>query len=180
MFASHVPHEAFNENKIQFELAQSQLGLILDPKLYFHQPIDDKINKYNEIIWTLFRKSSLTIYKSFSRPLLDYADINYDKRYNASFKVKLEAVQYNACLAITGAIRGASLERFSCNVGLEPANHHRLSRKVFVFHQIIRRFSPSYQQKFGCQNLTLHKNADILRFAINFLKVLIVYFIRAN
>ena len=91
-FASHVSHEAFNKNKIQSELDQNHLQLILDCKLYFHQQIDDKINKYSEIIWKLFRKSSLTISKSFVRPLLDYADINCDKRYNESFKVKREAV----------------------------------------------------------------------------------------
>ena len=45
----------------------------------------------------LSRRSLLTIYKSFVRPLLDYADIIYDKPYNESFKEKLEAVQYNVC-----------------------------------------------------------------------------------
>ena len=43
----------------------------------------------------LSRRSLLTIYKSFVRPLLDYADIIYDKPYNESFKEKLEAVQYD-------------------------------------------------------------------------------------
>ena len=42
----------------------------------------------------------MTIYKSFVRPLVDYAGIIYDKPYNESFKETLEAVQYNACLAI--------------------------------------------------------------------------------
>ena len=54
---------------------------------------------------TLFRKSLLTIYTFFVRPLLDYADIISDKRCNETFKEKLEAVQYNACLAITDATR---------------------------------------------------------------------------
>ena len=38
------------------------------------------------------RKSLLTIYKSFVRPLLDYADIIYDKPCNDMFKGKFEAV----------------------------------------------------------------------------------------
>ena len=41
---------------------------------------------------TLSRKSLLTIYKSFVRPLLGYADIIYDKPYNELFKEKLEAI----------------------------------------------------------------------------------------
>ena len=59
----------------------------------------------------LSRKSLLTIYKSFARSLLDYADIVSDKPYNSSFKEKLEAVQFNACSAITSAIRRTSHER---------------------------------------------------------------------
>ena len=54
---------------------------------------------------TLSRKSLPTICNLFGKPLLDYADINYDKPCNETFKGKLEAVQYTACLAITGAIK---------------------------------------------------------------------------
>ena len=59
----------------------------------------------------LSRKRLSTIYKSFVRPLLDYIDILYDKSVNEPFKRKLDAVQYNASLVITGAIRGTSWER---------------------------------------------------------------------
>ena len=43
----------------------------------------------------------LTIYKSFIRPLHDYADVIYDQPSNASFAKNIESVQYNAALAIT-------------------------------------------------------------------------------
>ena len=74
----NVPHEplTFNNNKIQSAPAQKHLGLILDSKLDFNQHMDDKINKCNKIIGTmrrllvtLSRKSLLTIYKFFVRPL---------------------------------------------------------------------------------------------------------------
>ena len=51
------------------------------------------------------RKSFLIIYKFFVRPNLDYSDIIYDKPLNESFKKKIEFVQYNAALIITGAIK---------------------------------------------------------------------------
>ena len=63
------------------------------------------------------------------------------------FKGKLEAVQYNACLAITGAIKGTSRERLYRKLGLETLNDRRWSRKLFIFHKIIKGFSPSYLQK---------------------------------
>ena len=48
----------------------------------------------------LSRKTLLTIYKSFVRPNLDYADIIYDKPFNESFKTKIEMIQYRVALAI--------------------------------------------------------------------------------
>ena len=43
--------------------------------------------------------------------ILDCADIMYHKAVNKSFKIKIEAVQYNASMVITGAIRETSRER---------------------------------------------------------------------
>ena len=57
------------------------------------------------------REPLLTIYKSFVRPHLDYDDVIYDQHCNNSFHQKLESIQYNAALAITGAIRGSSREK---------------------------------------------------------------------
>ena len=53
---------------------------------------------------TISRNSLLTIYKTFARPILDYADILYDKPLTESFKDKSEMVQYNADFFITGAL----------------------------------------------------------------------------
>ena len=58
----------------------------------------------------------LTIYKSYVRPYLDYDDVIYDQQYNF-FHQKLESIQYNAALAITGAIKGSSKEKLG--LGLE-------------------------------------------------------------
>ena len=65
----------------------------------------DLIRKFQPI---LSRFSFLSIYKTFVRLHLDYGDMIYDQTYNASFQRKLESIQYSACLAITGTIRGTS------------------------------------------------------------------------
>ena len=65
------------------------------------------------------RKSLLTIYKSFVRPNLDYGDIIYDNPENETLINKLEKVQYQACLAITGAFQGTSRESLYRELGLE-------------------------------------------------------------
>ena len=65
------------------------------------------------------RSSLLTIYKTFIRSQLDYADVIYDQAYNSLFHEKLKSLKCNACLEITGAIRRTSLEKLCQKVGLE-------------------------------------------------------------
>ena len=71
------------------------------------------------------RNGLLTIYKSFVHPHLDYADIIYDKPANVKFESKLEIVQYNVCLAITGAIRGTNGDGIYAELGLESFSAKR-------------------------------------------------------
>ena len=60
---------------------------------------------------TLARRVLITMYKAFVRPNLDYRDIIYDETYNETFHQKLESIQYNAWLVLSGAIRGSSREK---------------------------------------------------------------------
>ena len=57
---------------------------------------------------------------------------------------KLEAEQYNACLAITAEIRGTSRECLCRELSLKTLNDRRWSHKLFFFHKIIKAFSPAY------------------------------------
>ena len=81
--------------------------------------------RYNEKTLILSRKSLLTIYKSFVRPNLNYADAIYDKPFNESFKRKIEIVQYKAALVITGVIKGTSCDRLYQELGLESLADRR-------------------------------------------------------
>ena len=72
----------------------------------------------------------------------------YDKTLTDSFKDKLEMVQYNAVLVITGAIKGASRDRIYRELGLESLTEWRWSRKCFFFHKIINYLLPVYLQSY--------------------------------
>ena len=110
---------------------QKHLGMFLDFKLNFQEHFENMLNTVNKTIGlqrklqnTLSRPSLMTIYKSFIRPHLDHGDIIYDQAYNASFQQKVESVQYNAALAITGVIGETSKEKIFeelawslCNTG---------------------------------------------------------------
>ena len=88
-------------------------------------------------------KSWLTIYKSFVRPNLNYADIIYDKPLNESFKKKIKLAQYNATLTITSAIKGTCRDKIYQKLGLEPLADRKWSRKLIFFHKIILSLQPS-------------------------------------
>ena len=86
----------------------------------------------------------LTICKSFIRPHHDYGDVIYHQAYTASFHQKIESVQYNLALAITGAIRGTSKEKLYQELGLGTLEKRRWYRKLCCFFKIFRNQSPKY------------------------------------
>ena len=98
--------------------SQKHLGFTLDLKLTFEEHLLNVFETVNRTI-DLMRKlqsvlpriTLVTIYKDIVRPHLDYGDILYDQVFNNSFHDRLESIKYNACIAITRAIRGTSKEK---------------------------------------------------------------------
>ena len=84
----------------------------------------------------------MTIYKSFARSHLYYGDIIYDQTFNESFHQRIESIQYNAAIAITGAIRGTSSEKLYQELGLESLRSGRWLRKLCLFYKKYKNKSP--------------------------------------
>ena len=147
------------------------LGLILDSKLNFTKHLDGKIAKANQgvgIIKRLYhylpRKALLQIYKSFIRPHLDYCDVIYHRptfddfysqyyserskndpvNTNFDFTNKIESVQYNAALAITGCVRGTSREKLYAELGLTSLYDRRRFHRLILFYKILNSLTPAY------------------------------------
>ena len=100
--------------------------MVLDDKLDFNLHIKNVQSKLNKTIGLLRklqnilpRQSLITIYKSFITPHIDYGDIIYDRAQNSLFHQNMESIQYNATLAITGAIRRISKEKIYEELGFE-------------------------------------------------------------
>ena len=150
-----LPHNApvisFNNTDITSSEYQKHLGIVLDSKLSFDRHLEEKISKANQGIGLINRlrryvprSSLLTLYKAFIRPHLDYGDIIYDCPGNATFTQKLETIQYNACLAITGCFRGTSQEKLYRELGLESLSNRRFCRRMTFFYKIVNRLTPNY------------------------------------
>ena len=86
----------------------------------------------------------MAIYEPFVRPHLDYGDVIYDEAYNKTFHQKLESIQYNSCLALSGAIRGSSREQLYQELGLESLQRQRWYRKLSFFYKIFKENKPAY------------------------------------
>ena len=141
----------FNQSPVACVLFQKHLGLILDKRLKFDHHLNEKIAKafkgiglIKRLYHYLPRNSLLTIYRSYVRPHLDYCDVIYDQPHNATFSRKIETVQYNAALAITGAIKGTSYDRLYQELGLEYLSDRRRCRRLFYFFNIVNFLSPKY------------------------------------
>ena len=102
----------FNKTPVVVCSYQKHLGVFLDKKLNFQHYIKKKIAKASKGIGVikklnniLPRNALLTICKLFARLHLDYGDIIYNQPKNESMNSKLENIQYNAALAITGTTK---------------------------------------------------------------------------
>ena len=125
--------------------------MFLDSKLDFDGHIKGVFEKTRKSIGLIRKLRNLLprpslpqIYKSFVRSNLGYGDIIYDKAFTEYFQKKLASIQYNAALAITGAIRGTSKTKIYSQLGLESLQDRRWYRKLCVFHKILNNMSPKY------------------------------------
>ena len=146
-----LPHPplVFNNTNVTQPIYQKHLDIILDSKLTFENHINMVTTKANKTIGLprklqnlLPRITLIKIYKAFVGPHLDYGDILYDQAFNLSFQQKLESLQYRACLAITGAIRGTSREKIYQELGLQSLQSLRWYRKLAMFYKICMNKSP--------------------------------------
>ena len=131
--------------------------------------------------YVLPRHLLLTIYKSIIRPRLDYGDIIYGQPNDQAFSNKLEAVEYNAALAITGAIRGTSKAKMNQELRLESLKSRRWFRRPCYFYKIKNYGLPeyllklipvdtySYNTRISENNTTYHCRTDSLRLGLSHL-----------
>ena len=83
------------------------------------------------------RASLSTIYKAYIRPHLNYGDVIFDQAVKNSFHQRLEYIQYNAALAINGAIRGTSKKKLCQELYFESLQSRKWFRKLSLFYKII-------------------------------------------
>ena len=181
------PPLVFNNNNVSQTYSQKHLGVILDFKLTFEEHLNNVLAKVNKAVGLLRklrnilpRTTLVTIYKAFIRPHLDYGDVLYDQAFNNSFKEKLESVQYNVFLALTGAISGASKEKICQELELESLRDRRCCKKLCLFYKVLKNKNPKFlfsliptrRLLYSTQNI---HNIHLLNTKHNFFKDSVIY-----
>ena len=121
----------------------------LDEKLNFNHLINKKITKVKKgigpickLAHVLPRQSLITIYKSIIRPHL--GDIIYDQPNNEIFCKLIERVQYNAALAILGAVKGTSQLKIYNELGFKSLKFKSWFRWLHAFYKFKTTHIPKY------------------------------------
>ncbi len=141
------------------------LGVILDSKLSFKSHTTAKISMARKgigIIKKIYpfvsRKTLNDVYKMYIRPHLDYADVLYhipnkdlltflstNEEYDLHVNMKrIESVQYDAALAVSGAWRGSSRTKLYKELGWEPLYLRREVRRLCLFRDVVIDKNPAY------------------------------------
>ena len=80
----------------------------------------------------LLPRSSLeTIYRSYARPVLEYADIIWDN-CNTHHQNRLEQIQIRAAQIVSGAKRRTSHNQLYNELGWNPLSVRRCQHKLYV------------------------------------------------
>ena len=137
-----------SEQPITEVSSHKHLGLVFQQDCTWHEHIDNikckawfRINIMRKLKFTLDRKSLQTIYFSFIRPLLEYANIVWDNC--TQYEVKdLEKIQHEA--ARTGATKLASINSLLTETGWETLATRRKKHKLVLFYKMQNGLSPVY------------------------------------
>ena len=145
------PHLVFINANLSQSKSQKHLGIILDSKLTYEDHHKMVLSKTNTTIVLLSklqnllpRETSITIYTASVRPHLNHGDLPNDQAFNASSHEKLESIQYNACLALAGTIRGTSKGKLYQELGLESFQLRRWYKEFCFFYKIFKNKSPAH------------------------------------
>ena len=94
------------------------------------------------------------MYKALLRPHLDYCDIVYHKPAQQnppplgitlnSLMEKVESIQYQAAIAVTGSWQGSSRTKLYEELGWETLSDRRMCRRILQIHKINSNMTPPY------------------------------------
>ena len=144
------PLLSMNQNLINNVNSHKHLGLTFSQDCSWHDHLELvktkawlRINIMRRLKFQLDRKSLQTIYISFIRPLLEYADVVWDNCTQQEAN-ELEKIQNEAARIVTGATKLASIQSLLSDTGWESLTSRREKHKLVLFYKMINSLAPEY------------------------------------
>lgn len=144
------PPLLMNDTVIQEVEHHKHLGLSLTNNGTWHTHIENskskawtRISTMRKLKYRLSRQTLETMYTSFIRPALEYADVIWDNctRYEEQ---DLEKIQIEAARIVTGATKLVSFEALYRETGWVTLKARRRKHKLTLFYKMRNRISPFY------------------------------------
>ena len=130
--------------------SHKHLGIIFQKDLSWHKHIvyvKDKawsrVNAMRKLKFDFDRKSLETIYTTFIRPILEYADTVWDNCTQYE-KEELEKIQNEAARIVTGTTKLVSIEELNKETKWETLEERRRKHKLTLFYKMVNGLSPRY------------------------------------
>ena len=145
----HPPLYMLNQEikEVQFH---KHLGVYFSEDCSWHKHIDfikdrawTRINLMRKFKYDLDRRALETIYISFIRPVLEYADVIWDNCTQQE-KQDLEKVQMEAARIAKGTTKLVSLQKLYEEIGWETLEARRKKHKLVLFYKMLYNLSPLY------------------------------------
>ena len=155
------PSLFFNGTVVPKVNEQKHLSLILDSRLSFERHVNEKIIKAKKCIGIIKYLSKFLplktldqMYNALVRCHLDYCDIIYHIPASTSqlnlgvtlnsLMEKVERIQYQAALAVTGTWQGSNRAKLYEELGWETLSDRRWCRRILQICKIKNNMTPPY------------------------------------
>ena len=144
------PPVLMDQKQINEVTSHKHLGIIFSGDCTWHEHLEQiktkawaRINVMRKLKFKLDRKSLQTIYFSFIRPLIEYADVVWNNctQYEVN---ELEKNQNEAARIVTGATKLVSINSLLTETGLETLATRRKQHKLTLFYKMQNDLSPEY------------------------------------
>ena len=162
-----------NNTPIQQVKSHVHLGLTVEENCSWQLHIDNMLAKawkridiLRALKFQLDRKSLETMYFSYIRPILEYADIVWGN-CNHQQTLDLEKVQTEAARIVTGATKSASSQCLANETKWDSLSCRRYKHRMQNMYNIVHGLSPSYLQNLlpqatgQTQGYNLRSNLDM-------------------
>ena len=126
------------------------LGVILSYNLRWSSQINElvvksrtKLGLMHGLKFKLDRRSLETIYTSFIRPCLEYADVLWAGAYDSDL-MKLDMVHIDAMRIVTGATERSNINNLYEETGWMSLQERRTGHVLSLMYKIVNNLAPSY------------------------------------